>query len=196
MGIGVKQIQRGSEIALEWAKSIKRNPLKKGVLRTVTIARDGVTKSIGRDSEKAFIEVIKPGDYRKVIVKALDGNSAVKSIRYSDGSWFETIYSKGTAPRTNGEFVMLRKGGATAKIGYSTRGEFNPQKIKEHFMANLKRLGEPKFEVNLRRFVQETPSKIKRVINGFIDTVSPFISRFNKTNRIMRKLAQEFEKYN
>ena len=196
MGLGVKQIQRGSEIALEWAKSIKRNPLKKDVLRTVTIAKDGATKSIGRDSEKAFIEVIKPGDYRKVIVRALDGNSAIKSVQYSDGSWLETTYIRNTKPRTNGEFVMFKKGGATAKIGYSTRGEFNPQKMKEHFMANLKRLGEPKFEVNIRELFGKTTSKIKRAVNRFIDTVSPFISRYNKTNRTMRRLASEFEKFN
>ena len=195
MGLGVKQVQYGSEICREWAACIMKNPLKRGVTRVVTVAKDDMTKTIGRDSEVAFVEVKKPDGFHKIIIRDLKDNYTVKSIQYPDGSWSETTYNRSVYPhRTNGEFVMLKKDGSSVKIGYGADGYVKPEEMKEHFKGTLKSLGNPNAEVDLRdAFESRVKSKAVKFFNGISFKIGRFFERFNKTNRTLRKLAREFE---
>ena len=197
MGLGIKQIQQGSEICREFAASIRRNPLKEGVTRIVTVARDGVTKSMGKSSELSFVEVKKPDGFHKLLLKNYDEGYTVKSVQYPDGSWAETTYSGVIPYRTNGEFVLLKDGGETVRIGYGAKGDFKPSKMKEKFLASLKKLGNPNAEVDLKdAFENASKSKVKKFFDGISYKIGKFVERFNKTNRALRKAATEFEKNN
>ena len=195
MGLGVKQVQYGSEICREWAASVMRNPLKRGVTRVVTVAKDGMTKSIGKNSEVAFVEVKKTDGFHKIVVRNLRENYTVKSIQYPDGSWSETTYNRSVHPhRTNGEFVMPKKDGTSVKIGYGADGEVKPEEMKEHFKGTLKSLGDPKAEADLRdAFESRVESKAVKFFSDISFKIGRFFERFNKTNRTLRKIAREFE---
>ena len=194
MSLGVKTLNYGSEICREWAASIKRNPLKKNILRCVTIAKDDATRTIGKNADFSFIEIQKPNGFKKVIVKDLSGNNAISEIRYPDGSWSTTCYS-GTKPiRTNGEFVITKKNGEIQKLGYSQDGYLAPEYHKELFIKNLYRLGNPKYEVDLREVFGERPkSKILRFLGDIKYKAGKFFERFNKQNTELRKYAKSID---
>ena len=91
---------------------------------------------------------------------------------------------------------MKKKNGLSVKIGYGLNGEYPPDRVKGFFASSLKRLGEPKYDVNLREIfsdIEKTPSRVKKAITHVMDKVTTFLARYNKTNRTLRKLARSFD---
>lgn len=190
MSLGVKAVSYGSEICREWAASVRRNPLRKGVLRCVTIAKDDAITTMGKLDEMSFLEVIRPKGVSKLIIKHSDNGKMFKCCNYPDGSYYNTDFLNGKPVRTNGEFVVKKKDGSVLNVGYGVSGEYKPDEMKKVHLANLHTLGNPKYEVNLREVFSDKPvSKLQK----FIDKVGRFFKKFNKLNRELREYAKSID---
>ena len=194
MGLGIKQIQRGSEICLKWAASIKRSPATKGILKAVTIDNDNARKTIGKLDDVRFVILKKPNGYTKAIIKSSFDNSSLKIIKYPDGSLSKTTYMNGVKPRTNGQFIVKKKDGSTDKIGYGVDGEFGPTIIKKLFISNLEKFSDPKYEVDIRGIFEEAPkSKVVKFFGDIKYKVGKYFKRFNKQYTEMRKFTNSID---
>ena len=184
MKISISKISKGSEILGEWIASIRKNPLREGVTRMVTVAKDDATRIIGKDCGFVFLETRKPDGFQKVISKATNTPTSFRFFKYPDGSWSITHYEGVTPIRTDGEFVMKRKSGIIQKFRYGQDGYAAPQSPKEAFMRVLDSLGKPDKEVDLRFVFDTAPaSKIVKFLGDVKYKARKFLERFNTKNR-------------
>ena len=193
--MSIKGIQGGISIYKEWAESIRRRPLQEGVERVVTVVKDGVRKTIGKNSEFSYIETRTPDGVEKAFLKSLTDNSTVKGVKYPDGSYTTTIFINGKAYRTNGAFAVKKKDGTRQLVEYGVDGEQKPSAMKEVYMANLDRLGDPKYDVDLREVFGDRPkSKVAKFFGNVKYRVGKFFERFSKQNRELRAYAKSIDR--
>ena len=193
--MNVKPIQSGISIYKEWAESINRRPLQKGVERVVTVVKDGVKKTIGKNSEFSYIETKTPDGVEKAFLKSLTDNTTVKGVKYPDGSYTTTIFQNGRPYRTNGAFSVKKKDGTTQLVQYGVNGKIKPSTMKEIFMTNLDRMGNPKYDVDIREVFGERPkSKVARFFGNIRYKVGKFFERFNNQNKELRTYAKSIDR--
>ena len=191
----IKNIQNGISIYKEWAESIKRRPLQNGVERVVTVVKDGVRKTMGKNSEYSYIETKTADGFEKTFIKSLTDNTSIKRIKYPDGAHTTTLYRNNKPYRTDGAFVVKKKDGTSQLIGYGTDGKINPDAMKKVFMTNLDRMGDPKYDVDLRGIFEEEPkSKLGKFLGDIKYKIGKYFERFSKQNRGLRDFAQSIDK--
>ena len=191
----IKNIQNGFSIYREWAESIKRRPLQNGVERVVTVVKDGVRKTMGKNSEYSYVETKTAEGIEKTFLKSLTDNTTVRGVKYPDGSYANTVYRSGKPYRTDGAFVVKKKDGTSQLVGYGIDGNIKPDSIKKVFMTNLDRMGDPKYDVDLRGIFEEEPkSKLDKFLGDIKYKTGKFFERFSKQNRELRDFAQSIDK--
>ena len=85
MSAGIKALNYGSEICREWAASVKRTPLKKDVLRCVTVVKDGTVRTMGKINEFSFVEKTTPDGVKKIVTSTEGGKGRIKFVQYPNG---------------------------------------------------------------------------------------------------------------
>ena len=112
MSIRVSAIDAVGTIGKEWAQSVKRRPLEKGVARYVTVATDGLTETLGRSAEGVITLHRKAANgAEEVTIGYLGEPKLFKAFKFADGSSCETRFFNGIPKRTNGQFVLTEKNG-------------------------------------------------------------------------------------
>ena len=191
----ISKISKGSEILGEWIASIRKNPLRDGVTRMVTVAKDDATRIIGRDNGFVFLETIKPDGFQKVVSKVTNTNTSLRFFKYPDGSWSLTHYTGAKPIRTEGEFVITHKTGIIQKLGYSQDGYSAPKTRKETVLRILDALGKPDKEVDLRLMFETAPnSKLVKLLGDVKYKVGKFCERLKSGNRQLRKWANNINR--
>ena len=194
MSLSVKAFNYGSEICREWAESVKRRPLQKGVSRFVTIAKDDTTRVLGKDGEFFISQTLRADGLNKTILKAQESAVSAKKIVYPDGSYSATCYLRTKPFRTDGVFILKTKDGKLLKHEYKQDGYLTPQEAKKIHLSVLEDIGNPNKEVDLREVFGNRPkSKILRFFGDVKYKVGKFFERFNKTNTEWRRYAKSID---
>lgn len=176
----------GSEICREWGASVKRNPIKDGVARYVTIAKDDVTTTLMKHGNVIGLEKATADGHKKSLLKFLKTGELYKGEMFPDGSSYVTHYAKNVRPRTQGRFALTRKDGSKTFVEYGLDGFSSPQQQKEFFLKRIPSILNPKNEVKLDEiFDSEPKTKIQAFFGGIKDFCTNFFKRYTKKYRAL-----------
>jgi len=191
----ITSINQTSRIGKEWIESIRNNHLKKGVSRFVTISTDNLTETLGKTSEGVVsLKRKAKNGASELTITHPEVKGMFKRLIFPDGSGCEVRLIDGIPKRTNGYFFLKTKDGEKVAIQYATDGYSEPTVHKNIFMANIDRLGNPKYDVDLESIFSNEKTSLLQKIKKLFKPLSDFAEKNSAKNKALREFANSIDR--